>query len=175
MNTVFKKLDKIKPVYDVTYKVAMFICKLLLVADIVIISISVLGRYTPIIGDPSWSEEVVLTCMIYMTVISAAMAIRRNAHIRMTALDRYIPENVIKALDIIADVAVMAFAIVLVVKGMGYATGIGGKGSYTSMPWLSKFWLYISVPLAGIFMIIFEIETLYNHIKVCFTEGDDVK
>lgn len=175
MSTVFGKLDKIKPVYDMAYKVAMFICKVLLAADIVIISVSVLGRYTPVIGDPPWSEEVVLTCMIYMTVISAAMAIRRNAHIRMTALDKYIPQNVIKALDIIADVAVMAFAIMLVVKGSAYATGIGGRGSYTSMPWLSKFWLYVSVPLAGVFMIIFEIETLYNHIKVCFTKGEDVK
>lgn len=175
MSAVFNKLDKLKFVYDVIYKIAMVICKVLLVADIIITSIAVLGRYTPIIGDPSWSEEVVLTCMIYMTVISAAMAIRRHAHIRMTGLDKYLPENLIRALDIIADLAVMVFAIVLVVKGSAYAIDIGGRGTYTSMPWLSKFWLYVSVPLAGIFMIVFEIESLYDHIKVCFTKGEEIK
>ena len=41
------------------------------------------------IPDPSWSEEVVLTLMSYMAVLSAALAIRRKAHIRMTAFDRF--------------------------------------------------------------------------------------
>ena len=34
MPAFFRALNKIKPVYDWTYKVVMFICKLLLVADI---------------------------------------------------------------------------------------------------------------------------------------------
>ena len=36
MPAFFKALNKIKPVYDWTYKIVMFICKLLLVADILI-------------------------------------------------------------------------------------------------------------------------------------------
>ena len=34
MPKIFTTLDKIKPAYDVTYKVVLFICKLLLIADI---------------------------------------------------------------------------------------------------------------------------------------------
>ena len=63
----------------------------LLVVDILITSMAVAGRYIPFIPDPAWSEEVVLTCMSYMAVLSAALAIRRGAHIRMTAFDRYLP------------------------------------------------------------------------------------
>lgn len=174
MYAVFKKLDQLKPFYDVVYKITMVFCKLLLVVDIIITSISVLGRYVPFIEDPSWSEEIVLTCMIYMTVISASMALRRNAHIRMVALDRYLPDKVVKTLDILADIAVMIFAILLIVKGFTYAVGIGSKGTYTSIPWLSKFWIYIPVPISGIFMLIFELETFYNHIKACFVKGDDI-
>ena len=33
MPKIFTTLDKIKPAYDVTYKVVLFICKLLLIAD----------------------------------------------------------------------------------------------------------------------------------------------
>ena len=33
MPKIFTTLDKIKPVYDITYKVVLFICKLLLIAD----------------------------------------------------------------------------------------------------------------------------------------------
>ena len=132
MDSFFKAVDKIKPVYDVTYKVMLFICKVLLVADILITSMSVLGRYVPFIPDPSWSEEVVLTLMSYMAVLSAALAIRRGAHIRMTALDRYLPKTLVKILDLLNDVFVLGLALVMIIVGWKYATTIGSKGTYVS-------------------------------------------
>ena len=111
MPKIFTTLDKIKPAYDITYKVVLFICKILLIADILITTMSVIGRYVPFIPDPAWSEEVVLTCMSYMAVLSAALAIRRGAHIRMTAFDVYLPKAVVKVLDILADAAVMVLGI----------------------------------------------------------------
>lgn len=165
MASIFEKIDKIKPAYDMTYKAVMFICKLLLVADILITSMAVAGRYIPFIPDPSWSEEVVLTCMSYMAVLSAALSIRRNAHIRMTALDIYLPKKLVKFLDILADASVLILAVIMIVVGWEYATGIGAKGSYVSMPGVSRFWMYFPVPLAGVAMLVFELEALYNHIK----------
>lgn len=165
MPTIFDKLDKIKPVYDVIYKVILFICKILLILDIAITSMAVAGRYISFIPDPSWSEEVVLTFMAYMAVLSAALAIRRGAHIRMTAFDNYLPKGLVKFLDILSDVAVLLLAMVMIVVGWQYATGLGAKGFYTSIPKLSKFWMYFPVPLAGVAMLVFEIEALYNHVK----------
>ncbi len=165
MPTIFDKLDKIKPVYDMIYKVILFICKVLLVLDIAITSMAVAGRYISFIPDPAWSEEIVLTFMAYMAVLSAALAIRRGAHIRMTAFDNYLPKGVVKFLDILSDIAVLLLAMVMIVVGWQYATGLGSKGFYTSIPTLSKFWMYFPVPLAGVAMLVFEIESLYNHIK----------
>lgn len=173
MPTIFDKLDKIKPVYDMIYKVILFICKILLVLDIAITSMAVAGRYISFIPDPSWSEEVVLTFMAYMAVLSAALAIRRGAHIRMTAFDNYLPKGLVKFLDILSDVAVLSLALVMIVVGWQYATGLGAKGFYTSIPKLSKFWMYFPVPLAGVAMLVFEIESLYNHIKGIFVKEEN--
>ena len=54
-----------------------------------------------------------------------------------------------------------------------YAIEIGSKGFYTSMPGLSKFWQYFPVPLAGIAMIIFQLEALYEHIKLFFVDEEE--
>lgn len=172
MPAIFQTIDKLRPVYDVIYKVVLFVCKVLLIADIAITSMAVLGRYVPFIPDPSWSEEVVLTLMAYMAVLSAALAIRRNAHIRMTALDRYLPDGLIKFLDILSDVCVLALAFVMIIVGMKYATTIGSKGSYVSMPWLSRFWMYFPIPVAGVAMVVFELEAIYNHIKGLFVKEE---
>ncbi|MDO4337803.1 MAG: TRAP transporter small permease [Eubacteriales bacterium] len=173
MNGVFEKLDRLKPVYDAVYKATMFLCKLLLIADVGITSMAVLGRYVSFVPDPAWSEEIVLTLMVYMAVLSASMALRRNAHIRMTALDTFLPKKVIQVLDILADLAVLAFGVIMIVEGWKYASGIGSKGFYTSIPTLSKFWMYFPVPLAGVTMVVFEIETFYNHVKVLAGKGED--
>ncbi len=153
-----------------TYRVVLFLCKLLLVVDILITTMAVAGRYISFIPDPAWSEEVVLTCMSYMAVLSAALAIRRGAHIRKTAFDRYLPAKVVKSLDIIADLAVLALAVIMITVGWKYATGIGSKGTYVSMPKVSRFWMYFPVPLAGVAMLVFEVEALYNHVKSFFVK-----
>lgn len=170
MPELFKKIDRIKPAYDATYGFVMFLCKVLLVVDILITIMAVVGRYVPFIPDPAWSEEVVLTCMSYMAVLSAALAIRRGAHIRMTAFDNYLPKNLVKSLDILADLAVLALSVIMMVVGWKFATGLGSKGTYVSMPQVSRFWMYFPVPLAGVAMLIFEIEALYNHIKGFFVK-----
>ncbi|MDO4438027.1 MAG: TRAP transporter small permease [Eubacteriales bacterium] len=173
MPAIFEKLDKIRPIYDMVYKIVLVLCKLLLIADIAITTFSVCGRHIPFIPDPAWSEEVVLTLMSYMAVLSAALAIRRGAHIRMTAFDNYLPKNVLKGLDILSDIAVFALAVIMLVVGWKYAIQIGARGTYISMPTVSKFWMYFPVPLAGIAMIVFEIEAIYNHIKAFYVKEEN--
>lgn len=165
MSGFFNTLDRVKPIYDGVYKFVLFLCKILLITDILITSMAVAGRFISFIPDPAWSEEVVLTLMSYMAVLSAALAIRRRAHIRMTALDKYFPKRVIVFLDILADIAVLALGIVMIVVGWEYAIQIGSKGAYVSMPSLSRFWMYFPIPLAGVAMVIFELEILYEHLK----------
>lgn len=172
MPAIFKKLETLRPLYDMMDKLVMFICKLLLIADIAITSCAVAGRFIPFIPDPAWSEEVVLTLMSYMAVLSAALAIRKNAHIRMTTFDHYLPKLLIKVLDLLADIAVMLLAIVMVAVGWKYATGLGALGKYVSLPWLSKFWQYFPIPLAGVAMIVFELERIFIDIEAFFKKEE---
>jgi TRAP-type C4-dicarboxylate transport system permease small subunit len=91
----------------------------------------------------------------------------------MTALDRYLPSALIKALDIIADVCVFILAIVMISVGWKYASTIGSKGTYVSMPKVSRFWMYFPIPVAGVAMIVFELEALYNDVKGIFIKEEE--
>jgi len=169
----FRTLEKIRPLYDWTYKIIMFICKLLLIGDILITSWAVAGRYIPFITDPHWSEEIVLTFMVYMAVLSATLAIRKGAHIRMTAFDTYLPKKVLTVSDILADLAVMILGIILVVYGIRFCNSpLSLRGKYASIPTLSKVWQYLPVPVAGVGMIIFELEQIFLHVEQLFVKED---
>ena len=173
MPAFFKQVEKLKPLYDWTYKIVLFICKILLIGDIVITSWSVAGRYIHFISDPRWSEEIVLTLMVYMAVLSATLAIRKRSHIRMTAFDKFLPKRVIQVLDLLADLAVMALGIVLVVYGIKFCNSpLSMRGRYASIPTLSKFWQYLPIPVAGVGMIIFELEQVFQHIEAFFVKDE---
>ena len=187
MPKFFDAFDRVRPVYDVVYKVVMVICKLLLIADILITSYAVAGRLIGgieigeakflrdvvfFLDDPAWSEEIVLTLMSYMAVLSAALSIRTNSHIRMTALDRYLPKKLVMVLDVVSDIAVMTLGIIMLVIGTQYATTLGARGYYVSLPNLSKFWQYLPIPLAGFAMIVFEIECLVGNVKKFFVKEE---
>lgn len=168
MPAFFRAVEKIRPVYDWTYKIMLFICKLLLIGDIFITAWAVAGRYIPFITDPHWSEEIVLTLMVYMAVLSATLAIRRRAHIRMTAFDTYLPKKVLVVSDILADIAVLVLGVLLVKYGIKFCNSpLSLRGKYASLP-LSKFWQYLPIPVAGVGMVIFELEQIFLHIEELF-------
>ncbi len=163
MSKLWIRLQKIEPIYNFIDKVTMFVCKLLITIEVLVVCIVVFGRII-FKSAPVWGEEVILTAMVYMTMLSATMALRKNQHIKMSAFDKYLPKKVIYALDLLADLAVMAFAIIMTVYGFRYAFQIGARGFYTSMPTLSKFWQYFPIAIAGIAMILVEIELIIKHL-----------
>ncbi len=175
MPAFFRTLEKIKPVYDWAYKIMLFICKLLLIADIIITSVTVAGRYFPFFTAPHWSEEIILTLMVYMAVLSATLAIRKRSHIRMTAFDNYLPKKMIICLDLLADLAVLILGVVLLAQGSKVVSPTGNIAKfakYSSLPKLSQIWMYMPVPIAGVGMIIFELEQVFQRIEGIFVKED---
>jgi TRAP-type C4-dicarboxylate transport system permease small subunit len=52
---------------------------------------------------------------------------------------------------------------------------IGGRGTYVSMPSVSRFWMYFPIPLAGIAMIIFQLEVIAEDIKAFYIKEEAAK
>jgi TRAP-type C4-dicarboxylate transport system permease small subunit len=76
-----------------------------------------------------------------------------------------LPKKVILILDLLADFAVSGLAVVMIVVGWQYAVQIGSVGTYVSLPNVSRFWMYFPIPVAGVAMLVFEVESIYNHIR----------
>ena len=168
MKKFLQVCGKIRPFYSATYKVVMFLCKLMLIADILVTSWVVLQRFVPSIPPANWGEEVILTLMVYMAVLSASLAIRRNAHIRMTLFDNKLPKKMIPFLDLFSDILVLILAFIMAFEGLKLANHI--PGFFIALTWLPKFWQYFPISLAGFAMIFFEIERIF--VDLCHLVGD---
>ena len=168
MDKFLQACKRAHPVFKIAYDAVMILCKLMLIADILVTSWVVLARFVPAIPAPNWGEEVILTLMVYMAVLSASLAIRRNAHIRMTLFDNKLPKKVIPYLDLFSDILVLILAFIMAFEGLKLANKI--PGFFIALTWLPKFWQYFPISLAGFAMIFFEIERIF--VDLCHINGD---
>jgi len=66
----------------------------------------------------------------------------------------------------------MALGAIMLVFGWRFAARMLGS-MYVSMP-ISRFWMYLPVPLAGFAMIVFQIESLYKSVRRIFIKEEAV-
>ncbi|MBE6907864.1 TRAP transporter small permease [Marasmitruncus massiliensis] len=148
--------------FDIVYHIFMSFCKLCFIGMVGITAYVVFGRYV-LKSSPVWGEPVVLMCMVYMSLISAALAIRKDSHIRMTIIDFLVPERVSDVMKCAAQIGIFCFSIFMIIYGWKFSL-LAGKNVITGVG-IKSMWLYLSVPVAGCAMCLMEIERLLNFIK----------
>jgi len=151
------KISAVTKFFDAVYFLFMSFCKLCFIGMVLITAYVVFGRFV-LNNSPVWGEPIVLMCMVYMSLISASLAIRRDTHIRMTIIDFLVPAKVIDILKAAAQVMIFGFSIFMIVNGWQFAM-LAGKNVITGVG-IKSMWLYLSVPMAGVALALMELERL---------------
>jgi TRAP-type C4-dicarboxylate transport system permease small subunit len=102
--------------------VSWFVALLLIVAVAINFS-NVIGRYffdRPI----GWAEEALGFLQIGLVVIGASLVTRKNAHLRMDALEQFMPAGLRRGLEVAAGVVTLAVALVVVVTAWRIVAGM---------------------------------------------------
>ncbi len=93
---------------------------LLVAAEIVILFAGVLARYVfdrPLV----WSDELASMLFLWLAMLGAVIAFRRQEHMRMTAVVAMLPASTRAALDVFATGASLAFLMFIVRPALDYA------------------------------------------------------
>jgi TRAP-type C4-dicarboxylate transport system permease small subunit len=102
--------------------VSWFVALLLLVAVVINFS-NVIGRY--VFDQPlGWAEEALGFLQIGLVVIGASLVTRNNAHLRMDAVEHFMPAGVRRWLDIAAGLLTVAVALVVVAMSARIVLGM---------------------------------------------------
>lgn len=139
----------------------MSFCKICFICMVIITSIVVLNRYV-IKRQLVWGEPVVLMFMVYMSLVSAALAIRKDTHIRMQIVDFILPVKVVSVMRAAANIAIFVFGIVMIIYGYGF-TQLATRNIITGVG-ITSAWLYAACPISGIAICLMEIERAINFV-----------
>lgn len=144
-----------KKFYDAVYWLFMSFCKLVFIASICITSYVVFCRYI-LHSTPRWGEQAILLCMVYMALISASLAVRTDTHIRVMLIDYLLPQKVIGILKAMSHVMIFGFSLFMIIFGIQF-TALMGKSVMSGLGCKQSF-LYASVPIAGVCMLLMQSE-----------------
>ncbi len=156
MNT--PKNTSISKVYDVVRIIAV----IFLVIQIIVVSYVVFGRFV-LNKTPRWGEEFALLCMVWFCLLSASMAEHNRAHIGVKLNKFFLPPKGIYIIEIMNYLIKIGIALFMIVAGFQLVSTT--KGGILPGLDISSAWLYLSVPISGIFFLF----TLVLRIKEVFT------
>ncbi len=126
---------------------------------ITIIAIVVSNRYI-FKTNLVWGEPIVLICMVYMSLVSAALAIRKDTHIRMSVIDYFAPKKIVCICRGAAHVCIFGFGIFMLTYGWMFS--LQAKRNILTGTNLTSMWLYLACPMAGLALCLMEIERFIN-------------
>ena len=118
----------------------------------------------------SWTSELARYLLCYITFIGAFVLIREKAFIKMDILESKITPKARPYYELIMEILMIAYAVVLVIYGNDLvATGANQRSSVMHIP---KNILYMVIPVSGCFMIINSLRNIVNSICKILKKGE---
>lgn len=155
-------MNQVTRFFDAVYWLFMTSCKIAFIGMVGITAGVVFNRYI-LKYSMTWGEPVVLMCMVYMSLVSAALAIRGDTHIRMQVIDFIVPRTAVSIMRGTAQAGIFIFGLFMIYYGWIFMTRVGSRNIMTGVG-IRSTWLYLANPVAGVAICLMEIERFLNFI-----------
>jgi len=139
------------------------VCAALLAFMVVMLFVQVFSRYA-LQNPPDWTEELGRTAFVYVTFVGGALAVARNAHLKIDTAVRMLP----RAVQAWVRLATTTIAIVFLCYVLYYSTLMLPRLAFqpmTALPFLSKAWFFAAVPIGCSLMLFYELHRLWVEVR----------
>ena len=124
--------------------------------------LGVFSRYV-MVRTFTWYDEIARACFVWLTLLGAAVGVKRHAHFRLhIVVDRLSP-RLRQATVFLFPLVVIIFAGVLIQQGLVFLEL--GKFQQTPVMGLPKTWIYVAIPIGGVLMILYSLGPLWRAIR----------
>ncbi len=136
-------------------KILLSIAIVSLVIYVFVVALDVFARNVDFVATILWGQEIAMMAFVWSVFSGGAVAYRRREHFKIEILPLKLRENIF--IKILILILALFFSYILLKEGITLSVDIGlQRGSRpTGIPLI---WVFISIPLAGLSMILFTVE-----------------
>ena len=156
-----KVLDVYSKFLDALEKVIGAVIVTLLFVSFVIIFAQVITRYIFASGFP-WMEEAAIFMSIWMAFLGAAVAIRKRKHMYIDIIEAKLPHLPRMTLNVLSDLLMIAFFVIMIVIGHSYATG--NRTNLSAGLSLSMMYVYFSLVVGMAIAVLYAVEIMLKRL-----------
>ena len=147
----------IRKILDKIERIIMFISTILMGIIVVVLFYAVVMRYV-FHRPPSWSMELGRYLFLWMVILTAVLVTREKSHIQITFLVNMLPSKLRFIWMNINRLLMIGFCGVMVYQGLAIYP-IVSQAASPSLG-ISMGWLYLSVPVGGLLMGVYLLESI---------------
>jgi C4-dicarboxylate transporter, DctQ subunit len=165
---MFKLLDKIITWFENT----LIVTGLLSVA--LVLFLNVILRYVFKLGVV-WAEEYVRYVMIWMVMAGSGAAVREKKHMSITALIDLTKNRTLHfIINMFVLIVSILFSLFLVYSGVRLTGSMISNNQLSAALEIPLWWVYISLPIGGLLMLIRFIQSFFEQLKDFKHESQEV-
>jgi TRAP-type transport system small permease protein len=139
-----------------------------LICMIIVVGIQVFFRFF-IEATPHWTEEAARMFFIYSVAFGTGTGIKRGDFISLNLIGKYLSPANDKILQVLTDLAVIAFSLIIAVYSIGFVRlGMDERSPALEIP---MGLVFISMVIIGAGICLFTLEHLYRTITGTNTQG----
>jgi TRAP-type C4-dicarboxylate transport system permease small subunit len=143
---------------------------ILLVAAMVLLAFwQVLCRYIILISVP-YAEELARLAIVWCIYLGAALGVRHNEHINVTALIDASPRWLKMILKVISFLFIILFAGVLLIYGSKHVASMAND--FTTSLGYHRYWFFVPNIVGGALIVIYAAANLIIYFKDFFSSND---
>lgn len=157
--------DRLTLLLDVTEKVLSYIVSAIIAVMTIVTFYQVVLRYV-FESATIWAEEVVRYSFVWLVLLTSAIAVRRNRHIRIDFFVNKLSPGPRFLLEMVSSLMILVFLIFLLREGLTIVASTGHQSSQALKIPMS--YPYLAIPLGTILMIVFMLELMvkqYRHYR----------
>lgn len=148
MLKIFKSLREISDKINYIVKYVGFV---LMAVMTVVIVLQVFYRYV-LDSSLSWSEELARYLFIWTVMLGASVGVKEKFHVAVTLIKNRVPKVLQRILDVVFDILLGVVALAMIIYGYDLAKSVAIQLSPATR--ISMYWVYLSVPVSGVLIII---------------------
>lgn len=156
------KLHTIKKVLDRSLELLVMIVVAVLVLDVLW---QVFTR--KVLNDPStWTEELAVFMLIWVSLLGAAVALNRGAHLGIDYFVGKLPPRTRVATEVLVFFCVAAFSLlVMVIGGIDLVISTLELGQESPALRVKVGYVYLAIPISGFFLTLYAVVGLVERVR----------
>ena len=144
-------MSKLKKAYDIFFRIVEYASAVFLMGMVVICAANVFMRYV-MHAALRWGDEMSLFCMIWFSMLSAAVTLKENRHIRVGIWDSILKGKAGKILNVLFYIIIFVVLVILLRYSIKL-TQLTGKTKMTGSG-IKLMYEYIALPISSFIMLI---------------------